>query len=536
MRNASQPSMNLICGERLPEEAVMNNENEITNPLVHVNNSVSLETVADVALSQGEEPIDLLFRSTNRHKYPVEALGPSIQGVIEAIANKCQVPVVMAAQSVLATICLAVQGHADVHLPFGQRRPCSLYFLTVAASGDRKTTSDREASRGVSEFEAALDREYKAKIAEWNIACASWEANTKSVKSEKDLADKDRTDRLKQLGSRPPQPLAPFVAISDPTLEGLFKSWVASLLPSLGIFSSEGGQITGGYGLTPENKLKTAASLSELWDGRSVRRIRAGDGFMHLSGRRLTMHLLIQVKAAANFLADPVLRDQGLLSRFFVAAPDSLAGQRLYRDADPEWEVAIATFAIKIKDLLRKQLPLANGAKNELAPRLVALSDRAECVFFEFSDEVERGLGPLGRYAMISELANKAAENAARLALIMALFDDLSVSEVSEIYMEGAVEICHWYLEEALRITEAVRNNGMMADAEMLRQWIIASGYDVVTRRDILNKGPARFRTFEVLRPLLDILVEHGWLQPVANKNGTFRVNRPRDTATTATA
>ncbi len=504
----------------------MKNENQIHNSSAYENNSVTLETVADVALSQGEEPIDLLFRSMNRHKYPVEALGPSIQGVVEAIANKCQVPVAMAAQSVVATICLAVQGHADVRLPFGQRRPCSLYFLTVAASGDRKTTSDREASRGVSEYEAALEKDYKAQIADWHIACASWEANTKLVKADKKFSDADRNDRLKKLGSKPSEPLAPFIAISDPTLEGLFKSWVASLLPSMGIFSSEGGQITGGYGLTPENKLKTAASLSELWDGRSVRRIRAGDGFMHLSGRRLTMHLLIQVKAAANFLADPVLRDQGLISRFFVAAPDSLAGQRLYRDADPEWEVAIATFAIKVKGLLRTPLPLVNGAKNELAPRLVALSERAERVFHEFSDEVERGLGPVGRYGMISELANKAAENAARLALIMALFDDLSVSEVSETYMEGAVEICHWYLEEALRITEAVRNNGIMADAEMLRQWITASGYDVVTRRDILNKGPARFRTGAILQPLLDILVEHGWLQPDANKNGAFRVNR----------
>jgi hypothetical protein len=46
------------------------------------------------------------------------------------------------------------------------------------------------------------------------------------------------------------------------------------------------------------------------------------------------MHLLIQPDAAGMFILNPVLRDQGLLSRVILASVATLAGTRLYRDAD----------------------------------------------------------------------------------------------------------------------------------------------------------------------------------------------------------
>ncbi len=43
------------------------------------------------------------------------------------------------AQSVQAAATLAVQGHADVELPTGHARPVSGFYVTVAATGDRKS-------------------------------------------------------------------------------------------------------------------------------------------------------------------------------------------------------------------------------------------------------------------------------------------------------------------------------------------------------------------------------------------------------------
>ena len=110
--------------------------------------------------------------------------------------------------------------------------------------------------------------------------------------------------------------------------------------------SAKGGQLIGGHGLSRDHALRTGARLSELWDGLAIRRLRAGDGLTLLQGRRLSLHILVQPEAAAGFLSDPTLRDQGLLSRFLVAAPESLAGTRFSRDPCPQDEAIIGIAAI----------------------------------------------------------------------------------------------------------------------------------------------------------------------------------------------
>ena len=83
--------------------------------------------------------------------------------------------------------------------------------------------------------------------------------------------------------------------------------------------------------MAQENRLRTAAGFSALWDGTQITRIRAVDGVSVLKGRRLAMHLMVQPEAATAFLSDPVLRDQGsLLSRILVGR-----GPRQHRGYPP---------------------------------------------------------------------------------------------------------------------------------------------------------------------------------------------------------
>src|SRR4051794_33295821 len=65
------------------------------------------------------------------------------------------------AQSVLACATLASQGHADVELPTGQTRPCSNYFVTVAESGERKSSADAEALWPIRTHERKLREEFE---------------------------------------------------------------------------------------------------------------------------------------------------------------------------------------------------------------------------------------------------------------------------------------------------------------------------------------------------------------------------------------
>ena len=103
------------------------------------------------------EPPQPLFRELPpADEYPVSRLGPTLSAATEAIHDITQAPIEICAQSVLAAATLAAQGHADVVLPHGAVRPLSCFFLTISASGERKSSADGEALRAVREQERAL--------------------------------------------------------------------------------------------------------------------------------------------------------------------------------------------------------------------------------------------------------------------------------------------------------------------------------------------------------------------------------------------
>src|SRR3546814_7295928 len=81
--------------------------------------------------------------------------------LVHAIGDKVQCPEAIAAQSVLAAAALAVQSHVDVvHPATGDTRPVSLFLVTVAASGERKSAADSIATDPIRLREAELHEQY----------------------------------------------------------------------------------------------------------------------------------------------------------------------------------------------------------------------------------------------------------------------------------------------------------------------------------------------------------------------------------------
>ena len=94
----------------------------------------------------GTQPLPLFRPIPPSEPYPVEALG-SLAEVVEAIRDRTQAPDAVCAQSVLGAASLVAQARADVELPTGEARPLSLFLVTVAQSGERKSAADDLASR-----------------------------------------------------------------------------------------------------------------------------------------------------------------------------------------------------------------------------------------------------------------------------------------------------------------------------------------------------------------------------------------------------
>src|SRR5262249_10611256 len=248
----------------------------------------------------------------------------------------------MCGQSVLATSTLAVQAHADVELPTGKTRPLTNFYASVAETGERKTGVDEEALWPIRKREAILREKYDAQRLSYENHKLAWEkARDTAIKDKNVRGDRARLKAaLDKLGPPPIPPLEPILTSGEPTYEGLCKLLALSW-PSVGIFSDEGGQFIGGHGMTDEAKLRTAAGLSHLWDGKPIKRVRATDGVMILHGRRVAMHLMAQRDVMAILLSDHLLAGQVLLSRFLVTAPDAAGGTRMWREPLPQSHMAL---------------------------------------------------------------------------------------------------------------------------------------------------------------------------------------------------
>lgn len=457
------------------------------------------------------DPLPLYPSLPTSRLYPVDALGSILGAAAEAIARKIQVPTAIAGQSVLAVASLAAQALADLELPFGQRRPLSVAAVTVAGSGDRKTSSDEEAAWPIKKHEKNLREQFDGDLEEFKIKLASFGAQKRKIETDKKLTREQREFELRALGSEPVPPLYPILTAPDPTVEGLAKAWTQAPA-SLGMFSAEGGQFVGGHGMTPESKLRTASALSELWDGRGMRRVRAGDGVTILMGRRLAMHLMIQREAGASFLTDPILKDQGFLSRILVAAPDTIAGTRFYRETRHEDESAIRHYGGHILTLLESPWPLAEGKRNELAPPTLTIEPNAQAVWRQYHDHIEAQCKPGGELDGVRDFAAKSAEQAARIAAILTIIRNPQSLTVELPEMQAGTKLADWHLYEAARLTSGARISPKLEAASRMLEWLKGQEQQPVHLRRILQFGPKALRTKSVAVDALNILAEHGYL------------------------
>ena len=459
-----------------------------------------------------EPPRPLIRELPPADPFPIDALGTLLGSAATAIYERVRCPVAICGQSVIAAATLAAQAHADVQLPTGHVRPISNYFITRAETGERKTAADDEALWPVRKREKALREAYDEGLPDYENRKIAWE------KAREYAVRKAKGDRgaiksaLNALGPAPMAPLVPVLTCPEPTYEGLCKL-LAVGQPSVGVFSSEGGQFIGGHGLSEDKKLLTAAGLSGLWDGEPIKRVRAGDGTSILPGRRASMHLMAQPDVAAIMLSDQMLLGQGLLSRCLVSAPKSISGTRFWREPGTSADAAIKRYGARLLELLERPLPLAEGKANELEPRVLTLASGARKLWIAFADSVELQIAPEEALSPVKGIANKLAEHAARLAAVLALVSDPETSEIPAEQMAAGITLAQHHVAEALRLFEASRVSDDLRLAQRLLTWLLGSwSADFISLPDIYQKGPNTIRDKKTAARLVAILEDHVWL------------------------
>lgn len=464
-------------------------------------------------------PLPLAGR-TPSPEYPVGALGELLGSAAEALAHHVQTPLGMAAQSVLAVTSLAVQGHANVKKGNVGISPTTLYCLTIAASGDRKSSLDGQTMKPIYEYQAERRAEYESLLAEYRAYLEAHELRYKSIvasykgsgKKTKILNDDDQQALSSDLAdlerNRPIPPPRPHILMEEPTAEGIYKHFLDAMATA-GLFSDEGGAFFSGHGMEHEAKGRSITMLSQLWDGKPITRTRAGAGESGvLAGRRLAAHLMVQPIIADKVLSDPLMMGQGFLARFLICSDRSLVGTRFLanrpHDESAAHDPAITRFWDAIAELIRQPLPTDDAG--ELEPETLHITGPAYDAWVAVHDAIEEQLSAHGELAVIKEFAAKAADNVARIAAILSYVE--TRSDPTPEHVNRAAELMQYYLQTMIQRTQEAAQSTAEHEAGELADWIRQNGGEL--HADNFNKLPAAYRKAKKARALMALLVDYG--------------------------
>ena len=195
---------------------------------------------------QTEQPLPLLRPLPKAPDVPLADLGP-IADVVEAIAVITQAPAGLALQAVLGAVSTVAQGHADCET-LHDRSPTSLFLLTIAKSGERKSACDKLATKAIRDYQAPRLRQFAKDLVKYE------EAQVAGYNSQIEVIEGPPSTDTNVPVTRP---VDPKILFEDFTLQGLVKHFVHGQ-PSVAIFTDEGGTFLGGHSMKDTNKINTA--------------------------------------------------------------------------------------------------------------------------------------------------------------------------------------------------------------------------------------------------------------------------------------
>jgi hypothetical protein len=489
------------------------------------------------------DPEPLIAPDEESCPYPLDALPPTIQDAVSAYQSFGQQPVALVASSALSGAALATQGLVNVGRDKNLIGPISLNLIVIAESGERKTSADRRMRLSAQQWQQEFRDSHVAEIAEADSRIAAWQAERdgilSKIKSASGRKPKSRLSivelkaALAQLETHKPHTaIMPTLFYEDVTPEALAQE-IAVGWPSAALWSDEGALVVGSHGMSDDSALRYFGLLNRFWDGNSFERFRTTAKSFTVTGRRLTLSLMMQHVVLCRFIgaAGGVARGVGFLARFLPAWPHSTMGTRFYREADLD-APSLAKWDAKIKELLSLPLP-ADETTMALNPPTIFLSHRARNHFIEFHNDAERELGRTGQFAEVADFAAKAAENAVRLAAIFWVIEQGPSGEINAETMQAAAAVGTWHLHEAKRIVGASKIPQAVADATLLIEWMQKLGPSGAPRwqvspREILHEGPARLRDKKRRDQAVELLLRTNHLLAIEEASSTLWILNPK--------
>ena len=435
-------------------------------------------TIIDLQAEIWSIPEPLANDPSKPTPYPINAFTGLLQHVVKAVAHYTQAPTAIAGQCVLGA--LAHMGQRFIDAPMGHgHMPTSLILITEGESGSGKSQA-----MGLTHFKI---KEYeRQQYADYLIELSSWENDRVSLKG-KELADFLESN---------PKPQNPKTMFKEATIEPILDKFIDGSISNASWTTDEAAQFFNGHTMKGDTAGNALSSLTTLYSDGEVSRLRSQKSAYatpQTDAHNVRMTLLLQGQRVIlePALADPVMNGQGFLARAMIACPEDLRGQRVWNDEqrnndspyDNPHLIEYWSRCYSLLDPLPANLPNdSTGAPQRI--KMQWADQRTRQVFSDFKQAIENRQAHGQALEYLKAYASRMAENASRIASLMAFFDGRKAITTDDI--TRAFMLVEYSTAERLRYLDATPT-GEQNDSEKLSSWLVDKARD--KKPPILNKS-----------------------------------------------
>lgn len=436
----------------------------------------------------------------------------------EEIQRNFQLPDGLGDMAMLGGMAAACQGLVDVKLPNGQVRPTSLFLLSVALSGDRKSAVDNLVLEPLYEHDHQAALDFNGRLEEYQIELDEWTDDLKEIRNRKykAIANGDPGDAVKRelVAHRRAKPAPPkqqrFMAqdITPRALMDRFEGDGVSIM-----ICTDEGQV-----VFQSQAMYQLGRVNKLWDGAKWMPMdRADMETILVSNPRLTLHIMTQPQVLSEYLVrhGEMARGSGHWARYMVGYPCSLQGYRDVIPGEMQWD-HLPWFHGRMRELLNQYRVMAETGTMER--QVLEFTEDAKRRWFNLQWATEYSLRPGYYLGDIRDYGAKLGEMVGRLSAVIHHFNG-EPGAITLDTLERAIDILGWHVGafKAMFSPEPQLPEAMV-DAHKLvvwlaahRQWVASLGGYVAKNyllRNVIRKG-AR------LNAALAVLAAHNVLQVI---------------------
>lgn len=419
--------------------------------------------------------------------FPVDRLPKKIGGMVLGVAEATQTDPAMAATSALTALSAGVCGRVEIKIRRGWCEILALQTVTVADSGERKSSVHQQMVKPV--YDAEQKRAAAARLTRRGIETRKQVAEKRAEAQRNIAAKAEGEDRAEQVAAAIAAadaaeaievPPIPRLTADDVTPEA-----AGALLADHGraaVISTEGGifdTIAGRY----SRGISNMDVFLKGHSGDQVKIDRKGQPLQYVPRPAVVMGVMIQPEVLRSIGANRDFRGRGFLARILFARPVSKVGRRGI--GPPVDEAVVKEYEKVVFELTRDLFDRTEVAILTLTAAALEAMQRIE-------SDVEPTLVGDGELAQLTDWGSKYAGAVARIAAILHMAehgsDEGPKRRVEKETIEDAEKIGEYFKAAAINSFVEMGTNGALADAVYLLDKITHLGKEELSERDMQGR------------------------------------------------